>query len=259
MIRNPAVAGQFYSNDPVALRSYLTAALATDVPATPEVFGVVSPHAGYIYSGAVAGAVFGRVQVPGTVLLLGPNHTGVGTAASIVSSGAWATPLGTSEIDTGLAEALKAACPLLQEDTRAHAREHSLEVQLPFLQVCNPQVCIVPIAFMLRRFEEIEQVGRAIAAVLTTWPNPVLVVASSDMTHYESRAEAERKDRLAIDRVLAVDGAGLLATAREHGMSMCGVVPTAVMLVAAAAGGATGGELVRYATSGDTTGDYRQV
>ncbi len=259
MIRRPAFAGQFYPDDPAALRSYLTATLCVDVSAREAAFGVVSPHAGYIYSGAVAGAVFGRVQVPDTVLLLGPNHTGAGTPASIMSAGAWATPLGTTEIDIGLAEALKRSCPLLAEDTRAHVREHSLEVQLPFLQYLNPQVRIVPIAFLLQRFEEIEQVGLAIAEVLATWPKPVLVVASSDMSHYEPVAEAERKDHLAIERVLAVDAAGLLATVREHHISMCGVIPTAVMLVAAARRGATRGELVRYTTSGDASGDYRQV
>ena len=258
MIRNPVVAGSFYPGDPTALHSYVTAALATGAPTT-EAFGLVSPHAGYIYSGSVAGAVFGRVRVPDTVLLLGPNHTGAGTPASIMASGAWATPLGTAEIDAELAEALKRGCPLLEEDTRAHSREHSLEVQLPFLQVCNPRVRIVPIAFMLRRFGEIEQMGRTIAAVLATWKEPVLVLASSDMTHYEPRAEADRKDRLAIDRVLAVDAAGLLATVREHHISMCGVIPTAAMLVAAATCGATRGELVRYATSGDTSGDDREV
>jgi AmmeMemoRadiSam system protein B len=258
MLRTPAVAGQFYPRSPEELRAFLQQAVPH--PETPQAaFGVVAPHAGYIYSGAVAGAVFGRVQVPDTVLLLGPNHTGAGTPASIVSSGAWATPLGTAAIDTGLAEALKGACPLLEEDTRAHAREHSLEVQLPFLQFRNPAVKIVPVAFMLRSFEEVEQVGRAIAAVLAAWPEAVLVVASSDMTHYESRADAERKDRLAIERVLAVDPAGLLATVRDHGISMCGVIPTAVLLAAATARGATCGELVRYATSGDVTGDHRQV
>jgi AmmeMemoRadiSam system protein B len=252
------VAGQFYPGEPEELRAFLQRAMPPGEP-PQAAFGVVCPHAGYRYSGAVAGAVFGRVQVPDTVLLLGPNHTGAGTPASIVSSGGWATPLGTAEIDTGLAEALKGDCPLLEEDARAHAREHSLEVQLPFLQYLNPRVRVVPIAFMLRRFEEVEQVGRAIAAVLAAWPEPVLVVASSDMTHYEPRAEAERKDRLAIERALAVDAAGLLATVAEHRISMCGVVPTAVLLAAAAARGARHGELVRYATSGEVTGDDRQV
>ena len=258
MIRQPVVAGTFYPNDSAELRAYVTAALATDRPAEPA-FGLVAPHAGYIYSGAVAGAVFSRVQIPDRVLLLGPNHTGAGTPASIVSSGAWATPLGEVPIDTPLANALLAACPLLQEDARAHAREHSLEVQLPFLQVQNPQVYIVPIAFQLRRAEEILQVGQAVATVLRAWQQPVLVVASSDMTHYESQAEAARKDGLAIDRLLAVDAAGLLATVRDHHISMCGVIPAAILLTAAAACGAHQAELVRYATSGDTSGDYRQV
>lgn len=258
MTRHPVVAGTFYPSDPTELRAYVNAALATDRPAQPAL-GVVAPHAGYIYSGAVAGAVFGRVEIPDCVLLLGPNHTGAGTPASIVSTGAWATPLGAVPIDTPLAEALSAASPLLQEDDRAHAREHSLEVQLPFLQVRNPHVRIVPIAFQLQRVEEIIAVGQAIADVLRAWTEPVLIVASSDMTHYESQAEAARKDHLAIDRLLAIDAAGLLATVRDHHISMCGVIPAAVLLIVAKAYGSGQANLVRYATSGETSGDYQHV
>ena len=258
MIRKPVVAGQFYPGNPETLREYVEKAELTD-GSPAKVFGLVAPHAGYVYSGAVAGAVFGRVAVPDSVLLLGPNHTGMGTPASIMSDGTWATPLGQAPVDHDLAEALRDACPLLEEDSQAHAREHSLEVQLPFLQVRNPHVHIVPIAFMLRRFEEIQAVGNAVAEVIRRWEAPVLVVASSDMTHYESAASAESKDRKAIERVLAIDAVGLLDTTRNFGISMCGVIPTAVMLVAAAALGHTRGELVRYATSGDASGDYSQV
>jgi MEMO1 family protein len=258
MIRRPAVAGQFYPGSPDRLRAFLEEAMPPG-PEPPAAVGVVSPHAGYVYSGRVAGAVFGRVQVPDAVVLLGPNHTGMGTSASIVSRGAWATPLGPVPIHEELAEALKAAGALFQEDTLAHAHEHSLEVQIPFLQHRNPGVAIVPIAFLLRDLASMEEAGEAIASVLARWPDPVLLVASSDMTHYEPHDRAREKDAKAIDRVLALDPRGLLDTTKRFGITMCGAIPTAVLLVAARKLGAAGGELVTYATSGEVSGDLGSV
>jgi hypothetical protein len=162
-------------------------------------------------------------------------------------------------IHEGLADALKAACPLLEEDALAHAHEHSLEVELPFLQFRNPAVRIVPIAFMLRAPSDIEAVGQAIGEVVAAWPEPVLLVASSDMTHYEPHERAKKKDASAIERVLALDARGLLDTTKRFGISMCGVIPTAVLLTAARRLGATRGELVAYATSGEVSGDLERV
>jgi AmmeMemoRadiSam system protein B len=162
-------------------------------------------------------------------------------------------------IHEALADAIKAACPLLEEDALAHAQEHSLEVEVPFLQHRNPGVRIVPIAFALRSLAEIEEAGEGVAAAVAGWPEPVLLVASSDMTHYEPDASARRKDDLAIERVLALDARGLLETTARHDISMCGVIPAAVLLVAARRLGATRGELVAYATSGEVSGDYDQV
>ena len=257
MIRKPAVAGQFYPGNPTRLEELVTRVLGPG-PEEPAI-GVVAPHAGYVYSGTVAGSTFGAVQVPDTVILLGPNHTGLGAKAAVWAHGAWATPLGTVPVAEDLAEALLAACPLLQEDTLAHVHEHSLEVQLPFLRVKNPGVRVVPISFMLRTYGDIAEVGRAVAGVVRSWHGPVLLVASSDMSHYEPEEVARAKDRMAIDCVLGVDPRGLLDTTKRHGITMCGVVPTAVMLVAARDLGATVGKLVRYATSGDASGDRRQV
>ncbi len=258
MIRKPAVAGTFYPGSASRLQAFLEDAVQP-APDPLVAVGVVSPHAGYVYSGRVAGAVFGRVAVPDTVLLLGPNHTGMGTPASIMSQGAWVTPLGSVPIATDLASALKAANPILEEDALAHAHEHSLEVQVPFLRHRNPAVRIVPVAFMLRTFAEVEEVGLSIAEVLKTWPDPVLMVASSDMTHYESADRAKEKDARAIERVLELDAEGLLDTTKRFGITMCGAIPTAVLLVAARTLGATRGELVTYATSGDVSGDYGSV
>ena len=258
MIRRPAVAGQFYPGSPEALLAFLEQAVGRGPGGEPAI-GAVSPHAGYVYSGRVAGAVFRRIRVPDTVILLGPNHTGLGTDAGVYPRGAWATPLGTVPVAEDLAEALLAETPILQADTLAHAHEHSLEVQVPFLQYRNPGVSIVPVTFMLHSYGEVREVGEAVARVVAGWPEPVLIVASSDMSHYEPDQVAREKDRLAIERVLALDPRGLLDTTKRHGISMCGVVPTAVMLVAARGLGAAGGELVQYATSGEVSGDYRQV
>lgn len=258
MIRKPAVAGQFYPGSPERLRSFLS----ENVPKVAEpvkAYGVVAPHAGYVYSGHVAGEVFGTVRVPDLVLLLGPNHTGLGTKASVMSEGSWATPIGNAPIDSGLAQALRSACPVLEEDSLAHAHEHSLEVQLPFLLFRNPQVRIVPVALMLRSVEEIEELGHGLGSVLSGWEEPVLMVASSDMTHYETHESAKEKDAKAIDRVLNADPRGLLDTTKRYGITMCGVIPTAVLLFAARNLGASRGELIRYATSGETSGDYRSV
>lgn len=258
MTRRPAVAGAFYPASAERLKAFLEDAVRP-IAEPKTAVGVVSPHAGYVYSGRVAGAVFGGVAVPDTVLLLGPNHTGMGTRASIMSQGSWATPVGSVPVATELAEALKAASPILEEDALAHAQEHSLEVQVPFLLFRNPGVRIVPVAFMLRGFREVEEVGLAIGGVLRSWHAPVLIVASSDMTHYESADRAKEKDAKAIERVLALDAEGLLDTTKRLGITMCGATPTAVLLVAARALGATRGELVTYATSGDASGDYRSV
>jgi AmmeMemoRadiSam system protein B len=257
-MRTPVVAGQFYPIRPEKLKEYLREAIPRGARSLPAV-GLVAPHAGYMYSGGVAGQVYGAVDVPDTVLLLGPNHTGRGSLAAIVSEGTWATPLGTATIDKELAQALMTRCPLLKEDIRAHDFEHSLEVQLPFIQHKNPKAAIVPIAFMLRSPEEIETVGRSIGEVLKGWGKPVLMVASSDMTHYESADSAKTKDALAIEKVLDLNPAGLLETVGRNQISMCGVIPTAVMLWAARALGAKEAKMVAYATSGDVSGDFGSV
>ncbi len=256
MIRTPVVAGRFYPGDERSLAELVDSSLvSTPSPA----IGVMSPHAGYVYSGGVAGKALSAATVTGTVLLLGPNHTGRGTEASIMSFGVWSTPLGESSIDAELAAGLTERCPHLHEDSTAHAFEHSLEVQLPFLQRMRPGVMIVPIAFMMRSLERMREVGTAIGQVLKGWREPVLMVASSDMTHYEPSEVAAGKDRLAIERILALDPEGLFNTVAAHGISMCGVIPATVMLFAALELGAQSAEEVEYSNSGDVSGDYSSV
>jgi len=258
MRRAPAVAGRFYPARPAELRRELGNYIQ---PVTPleRVLGCVVPHAGIMYSGHVAGAVYSRLQPTATYIILCPNHTGYGSPLAIMSEGEWETPLGDVPIDAALAAELKKACSQLEEDAGAHRFEHSLEVQLPFLQFLQPDFRFVPIALGVGRYEPLEELGRAIAGVVERAEARPLIVASSDLNHYEPDSVNRRKDHLAIDRILALDPRGLYDTVHRENISMCGFGPAVAMLTAARALGATGAELVRYANSGDITGDRSQV
>lgn len=258
MVRQPAVAGQFYTRDAAQLRAEL-AKLVVATEGKEKVIGIVAPHAGYMYSGAVAGEVYGRIAVPRHVIILGPNHHGIGARAALYPEGEWLTPLGAVPIDARLAGLVRQLAPLVQEDTAAHHYEHSLEVQLPFLQFVRPDVTIVPLCLGFGDFASCRELGRGIAAAVRAYGQEVLIVASSDMTHYESAAAARAKDDEALREVLALNPEGLLRVCGEREISMCGVVPATVMLVAALELGAKAARLVKYATSGDVTGDNRQV
>lgn len=258
MIRQPAVAGQFYPGDGTELRADLAALV---VPATPreKVLGIIAPHAGYMYSGAVAGELYGRIEIPSTVVVLGPNHNGIGAHSALYPDGEWLTPLGTVAINDRLARLVIKHAPQVEEDSIAHHYEHSLEVQVPFLQHVRPDVTIVPLCLGFGDFARSSSLGLGIARAIREYGEDTLIVASSDMTHYEPAAAAREKDEQAIGEVMALNPEGLVQLCRSKGITMCGVIPTAVMLVAALELGATRAELVRYATSGDVTGDNRQV
>jgi MEMO1 family protein len=258
MIRQPAVAGQFYTGDGRKLGAELEA-LVPLVAAREKVFGIVAPHAGYIYSGAVAGAVYGRIEIPPVVIVIGPNHRGVGSRAALYPDGEWLTPLGLVPIESRLAGLVRKHAPLVEEDSEAHHFEHSLEVQIPFLRFIRPDVAIVPLCLGFNDFASCRSLGEGLARAITEYGDDVLVVASSDMSHYESAQSARTKDELAIRELLELDPEGLLRVCRNGRITMCGVIPAAVMLVAALKLGATKAELVRYATSGDVTGDDRDV
>lgn len=258
MIREPAVAGRFYPGSEKALREEVTR-LVPPAAARERVIGVVAPHAGYMYSGKVAGEVYAGIEVPPTAVILAPNHTGRGPRFSVWPDGSWRTPMGVVRVDGTLARALLAASPLFSADTAAHQREHAVEVHLPFLQHCRPDVSVVGVVIGSQSLAELEDAGRALHAAISAHGTPVLVVASSDMTHYEPAAAAERKDRLAIARIEALDPAGLHRTVLGHGITMCGFAPTVVMLTAARLAGARRARLVRYANSGDASGDYDDV
>ena len=258
MIRRPAVAGRFYPAQPEVLISDIQR--YTPPPAKRfAALGCVAPHAGYMYSGAVAGAVYSAVELTSPTLILCPNHFGHGAPLSLYLEGQWETPLGSVAVDSELAARISDAFPRLVPDPVAHGREHSLEVQLPFLQRLIPGFRFVPIAIGVSDYETLAGLGEAIAGVLAEMPERVLIIASSDMNHYESDSVTRRKDQEAIAAILALDGHGLLETLRRHRNSMCGYGPTVAMLTAARRLGANRAKLIRYATSGDVTGDRDQV
>jgi AmmeMemoRadiSam system protein B len=260
MLRLPAVAGQFYPADSRELTRLIRKFSAED-PAREKtrVRACLVPHAGYIYSGGVAGAVFARMILPKSILVLGVRHSPMGEDLAILSEGAWRTPLGDVPLDGDLAQRVKAACPALREDSVAHSREHSLEVEIPFLQILVPGFSFVPIAVGTLRFEELRELGLGLAQVLKESQEAVLLVTSSDMNHYEPDEGTRIKDAKAIDRMEAVDARGLFDVCRKEKISMCGLGPAVVMLTAMKELGVSSGELVRYATSGDVNGDRQAV
>jgi AmmeMemoRadiSam system protein B len=259
MERSPAVAGLFYPAEPGSLRRTVTDHMDESVDGVQEPVAVMVPHAGYTYSGRTAGRVYGRIAVPANVVLLGPNHTGRGAPAAVWSSGDWHTPLGVVRVNRDAACALAAAHPRLQEDEEAHLQEHALEVQVPFLQMRCPGVSLLPVCLADCGLDELLEMGQALAQVLRRQGGRWLIVISSDMTHFAGREEARRQDRLALDRLEALDPAGLYATVRDHQISMCGVIPAVVGLAAATHLGASGASLVDYSCSGDVTGDNTDV
>ena len=260
MLRLPAVAGRFYPSDPLELTALVHKYTKT-VPTVERarVRACLVPHAGYVYSGHVSGAVLARIALPRKILILGVRHHPQGEPAAILSNGAWRTPLDDAPIDEVLAAALRKACPLLREDSVAHSAEHSLEVQLPFLQILVPDFTFVPVALGTNRYEKLVSVGEAIGQVLKGLKEDVLLLTTSDLNHYEDDATTRVKDRKAIDQLLAMDARGLYDTCRDENISMCGLGPAVTMLTALRVLGVKKSELVKYATSADVSGDRDSV
>jgi len=258
-VRQPAVAGRFYPRDAEELRAEVDSYLAQAGGVPMRAVGCIAPHAGFMYSGHVAGAVFALIEIPRRCIVLCPNHTGMGRALAIVSEGAWETPLGEVPIDSELAAALKRRFPALEEDAAAHRAEHAAEVELPFLLIRQPDLTFVPIALGTRQFEPLEQLGHALADVIAEQKDPILIVASSDMNHYESDVITRAKDHRALERILTIDPRGLYDVITQQKITMCGLGPAVVMLTAARQLGAKSAEMVKYATSGDISGDREMV
>ncbi len=261
-VRHPAVAGRFYPGRPEVLQRDLDKYLAPQESGGAKIenaLGCIVPHAGYMYSGGVAGAVYHKLPARPSYVILCPNHFGRGAPLAIMSSGSWLTPLGEVAIDSPLAQRLRQASHVLMEDAEAHAEEHSLEVQLPFLQREFGKFTFVPIAVGVSGYAPLEAIGHALGRALAEPANRPLIIASSDMNHYEPDSVTRLKDRKAIDRILELDPQGLYEVLRREDISMCGYGPAVAMLTAARDLGARHAELVKYATSGDTSGDRSAV
>jgi AmmeMemoRadiSam system protein B len=224
-----------------------------------KALAAVAPHAGYIYSGGVAGRVFASVEVPRRCVVLCPNHTGMGANAAVWTKGSWEIPTGKIPVDNELAEKILKLSSDLRDDPTAHMAEHSLEVELPFMLERQPELTIVPIAISRVNMEGIRGIGKAISEAIKATEDDVLIVASTDMNHYESDQATKKKDELAIEKVLALDPDGLVTTCASERISMCGVLPTAIAIIASKALGAREAHLVAHATSGDISGDRDAV
>jgi len=264
--RTPVVSGRFYSANPVELKatvvSLLQDARQAVGPSAHRAVGVIAPHAGYVYSGPTAAAVFARVALPDLIIIVAPNHTGVCRApggASLWEDGAFRTPLGDVPVDETCAARVAAATSLVAVDHEAHRAEHAIEVLLPFVQVGRPGARIVPLVLAWDTWDEARELGEALARVVREAGEPVLLLASSDLNHYEPASVSERKDARALEAVTALDGAELLARCRRERITMCGRAPVAVVLAAARALGATRAEVVDYRHSGWVSGDNSQV
>jgi AmmeMemoRadiSam system protein B len=256
------VAGLFYPGRPDELREtvddLIRAAAAPSAPAR----AAIAPHAGYVYSGLTAAHVYARLEVPRAVVVLAPNHTGLGRArggGSVYARGALRTPLGDVPVHEDLAAALLAACDLLEDDPLAHEREHAVEVHLPFLLARRPDVAVVPVVLAWSDWPRTERLAEALAQVVRRWPEPVLLLASSDMNHYEPAAASATKDGYALAEVARLDGEALLAATARHHVSMCGRVPSAAVLHAARLLGAAAADVVHRSHSGEVTGEDDRV
>lgn len=258
MNRKPAVSGMFYPSAPLDLKEMIDGLV--DRKATKEkALAIISPHAGYLYSGSCAGKIFSSVELPLDFIILCPNHTGRGARAAIMDSGTWETPLGKARVNSDLAQLLKDNAPALEVDAEAHLREHSLEVQLPFLQYLLGDFSFVPVCLSTQSYKELSEIGEGIAASVREYEKPLLIIVSSDMTHYEDAESAKGKDLKAIRMIEEVDPRGLYDTVRNEGITMCGYAPAVAALEACRRLGAKRGKLVMYTNSGETTGDYSSV
>ena len=259
MDRHPIVAGQFYPGQPEALAELVREYLDAAQPGKTQAILTMAPHAGYVYSGAVAGRTLGAAGLAERVVLLGPNHTGYGKPLAVWPDGAWRFPGGSLDVESELARLIMSQEPGFEPDYEAHLGEHSLEVQLPFLWALNPETRIVPVSVSLRGQDGLIAAGRKLGLALKRYAEPVSLVVSSDMSHYLSQAKTKEQDALAIEAMLGLDPGGLYRVVRERAISMCGVLPMTLALAAALELGASRAELAAYATSGEASGDFNRV
>lgn len=276
MIRKPVVAGQFYTASPSLLQKEISG-LVSQKKEKIDAIGVVSPHAGYVYSGGVAGEVLSSIEPKSSYIILGPNHTGYGKRFGLDSERTWKTPLGEVKPDNELADVILKNSKYIEKDRLCHDYEHSIEVQLPFLQLLSKNFTpleiktkygskksrtgftFVPIVISAADRQIYKSIGHELAEAIKKLKKDITIIASSDMTHYEPHESAKKKDMLAIEKILSLDTNGFLDIIEKHNISMCGFAPAAIMMQASIELGAGKAKLIRYNTSGDTSGDYSQV
>jgi len=258
MIRNPAVAGQFYPGTKAGLQKEIEKHISRSAERIKAI-GVVSPHAGYMYSGGVAGATLSSVELAGTCIVMGPNHTGRGKPFSIMTEGVWKLPSGDCWIDDKLAKDILSNSDYLEEDEDAQRGEHSVEVQVPFLQALKQDVKIVPLVLADADLEVYRKIGKSIAAAIKGKGHQATIIASSDLTHYEPHEVAKQKDKKALEAIVSLDEEALIGVIQKYGISMCGYAPVCVMLAASKELGAKRAKIIKYQTSGDASGDYNAV
>ncbi len=259
MDRSPVVAGKFYSSDNITLMEEVKKYLSLSSPLKEKALVTMAPHAGYMYSGKIAGMTLNRGNLGDTVILLGPNHTGYGRPISVWDKGNWFFPGGSIEVDQELAQAILDSNPFFEKDYDAHTYEHSLEVMLPFLYAINPDIKIVPVCIAEQDMDKLIDAGNSLTNIAKDWKDFISVVVSSDMSHFISHEEAKKKDKLAIDAILDIDPVRLYSVVKNNDISMCGVLPMTIGLSFAKHMGAKSAELVAYATSGEVSGDYSYV
>lgn len=259
MVREPVVAGQFYPADKDSLLKMLDS-FFEKTEKIADLKAAVVPHAGYIYSGKVAACLYSRCpSTIETAVILGPNHTGLGDRYSIMKKGLWRTPLGEISIDEDLAGLISKNAEILQESAEAHLSEHSIEVQLPFLQYINPKIKFVPIVLASHKAGDLRLIADSLALAAQEKHKKILVIASSDFTHYEEAKSAEEKDKKAIEDIIALDDDQLLQDVRHFSISMCGSAPCYTAVNFAKKVGAKKGRLIKYQTSAEVSGDYSSV
>jgi AmmeMemoRadiSam system protein B len=257
-LREPAVAGAFYPGTASSLERELQRLVAVSEE-RHQLLACVAPHAGYVYSGGVAGALYGHLELPRRIVVLGPNHTGVGATVAVAPHQRWLTPLGEQAVDVELARLLVERLSGGSFDENAHWREHSLEVQIPFLLARRRDVEFVPVCLSHLGLDQCLELGRELAQLIGELDEEVGLVASSDMSHYLEDEQARTLDRMAIDAALERDPKSLYQTVHREGITMCGVVPATIAIEAANRLGAADAHLVAYATSGDVSGDRSAV
>jgi len=270
-VRRPCQAGAFYAGTTESLRRQIENCFLHELgpgkipkvvkTGARRIVGLVCPHAGYMFSGHVAAHAYYKLALdgkPDVVVLFGPNHTGYGSALAVMNEGFWRTPLGDVEVDSELANQVMRESSIIDVDDSAHRFEHSIEVQLPFLQyLYGSEFKIIPVCFLMQDLPSAKEVGQAVAKVIAG--KNAVIIASSDMTHYEPQKIAERKDKMALGAVEAMDETKLYSVIKTHRISACGYGPIAALIAAAKILGAKEAKLLCYKTSGDVIGDYSSV